>query len=252
MLPIVPRLRHGHQLAALAVLALGCGRAAPATPIQPTTGAIAGVVKDSSSGDPLSFARVAATSWATKETIPGGATTSADGSYRLEALAEGTYLIEVHYADHRVRFFAVPVHAGQTTTLDAAIDAAELKSEASYDYVDMQRNPIVAAPRAGPEHERSATKSGGIRGSVRDSASQQLLPGAVVAATTPGLRDAQLAIANDDGTYLLRSLPPGTYTLSVYYHLVERGNIEVRRTGVAVNAGEITVIDLVLDAQVER
>jgi hypothetical protein len=51
---------------------------------------------------------------------------------------------------------------------------------------------------------------------------------------------------------LLRGLPPGTYTLSVYYHLVERGTIEVRRTGVDVTAGNVTVIDLDLDAQIEH
>lgn len=249
----MPRHRHLCTAITLALLALGCGgRSAPAVPAAPTTGAIAGVVKDSATGDPLSFARVEATEWSTRRAVPDSVTTQADGTYRLDALAEGTYLIEVQYADHRIRFFTVPVHLGRTTTLDVPIDASGLTSSASYDYVDMQRNPIATAAPVGPDRERAAPQSGGIRGSVRDQASKQFLPGAVVAATTPGLRDAQLAIADDDGAYVLRSLPPGLYTLSVYYHLIERGNIEVRRTGVGVNVGEITVIDLVLDAQIEQ
>lgn len=256
MAPSVPHSYHSCAVLILALLAFGCGRGTPAGPTQPTGGAITGVVKDSATGDPLSFARIEATKWSThgssRGAQPDSVTTQADGTYRLDQLAEGTYLVEVQYADHRVRFFTVPVQLGQTTTLDVPIDASGLSSSASYDYVDMQRNPIVTAAPVGPDHERAAPQSGGIRGSVRDQATKQFLPGAVVAATTPGLRDAQLAIADDDGAYLLRSLPPGTYTLSVYYHLIERGNIEVRRTGVGVNVGEITVIDLVLDAQIEQ
>jgi hypothetical protein len=252
MAPFVSHPSHSCAVVTVALLALGCGRGTPAQPAQPTTGAIAGVVTDSSTGDPLSFARIEATEWSTRRAVPDSATTQADGAYRLDALAEGTYLIEVQYADHRVRFFTVPVHLGQTTTLDVPIDASGLTSSASYDYIDMLRNPIATAAPVGPARERAPARSGGIRGSVRDQATQQFLPGAVVAATTPGLRDAQLAIADDDGTYLLRSLPPGTYTLSVYYHLIERGNIEVRRTGVGVNVGEMTVIDLLLDAQIEQ
>ena len=84
---------------------------------------------------------------------------------------------------------------------------------------------------------------------IRDLATGDPLPGAVVAATSPALADAQLAVAGDDGRYRHNGLRPGTYSLSVYYHVIERGNIEVRRTGVEVIAGRTTVIDLNLDSK---
>jgi hypothetical protein len=87
---------------------------------------------------------------------------------------------------------------------------------------------------------------------VRDIARSAALPGAVISAITGATGKTRNAISDDDGRYLLRGLPPGTYTLSVYYHLVDRGNIEVRRTGVEVVAGEVTEIDLDIDAKTEE
>lgn len=239
------------------VVAAACGRA-PGTPAaepaaDPTAGAIAGLVVDQDTGDPLSFATLEATEWKTNKRTVAQVTTGADGDYTIGNLPPGTYLIDVSYRSHRARFFAVPVTAGNTTSLDARLPTRELSSDASYQYVDIANNPVTYAPPR--EDERSAigaTSTGGIRGRVRDIASREDLPGAVVAATNPALRDAIMAIANDDGDYLMRSLPPGTYTLSVYYHLIERGNIEVRRTGVEVVAGEITEIDLHLDSKTDQ
>ena len=60
-----------------------------------------------------------------------------------------------------------------------------------------------------------------------------------------------LAMADEQGRFRMHALSPGVYTLSAYYQVIGRGAIEIRRTNVRVVAGEITVIDLDLDAQPE-
>lgn len=234
-------------------LATACGHAPPPRAPAPTGGAIAGTVRDASSGDALSFADIEITEWGSmKDRTVRTASSRADGEFALTGLRKGLYLVDVRYGEHRVRVFAVPVDPHDTTRLKVTVDTGALSSDKSYQYVDMAKNPVIAAKA--PElarHGIAAARTGAIRGVVTEIASKQRLPGAVVAATTPGVRDAQLAIADDKGDYQLHGLPPGTYTLSVYYHLVERGNIEVRRTGVAVTAGHETVVDLELDTVTE-
>ncbi len=240
--------------AAALILATACSHpaAAPRTPAT-TGGGIAGTVRDSSSGDALSFAEIQITEWGSMaDRQVRSASSRADGGFEQAGLRGGLYLVDVRYGEHRVRVFAVPVDNGKTTELQVKIDTGALSSDKSYQYVDMATNPVLTAKAPDPEQHAIAARTGAIRGVVTEIASKQQLPGAVVAATTPGVRDAQLAIADDRGQYHLRGLTPGTYTLSVYYQLVERGNIEVRRTGVAVDAGRETVIDLQLDAVTEQ
>lgn len=235
-------------------LATACSHPAPPRAPAPTGGTIAGSVHDASSGDALSFADIEITEWGSmKDRTVRSASSRADGKFALTGLRKGLYMVDVHYGEHRVRVFAVPVNRQDTTLLKVTIDTGALSSDQSYQYVDMAKNPVTTAgPAALEQHGIAAARTGAISGVVTEIASKQRLPGAVVAATTPGVRDAQLAIADDKGDYQLRGLPPGTYTLSVYYHLVESGNIEVRRTGVAVTAGHETVVDLQLDAVTEE
>ena len=223
----------------LAVLA-ACGHAAPPPPVAPATGAIAGTVRDQD-GDPLSFVTVI--------TRGGGRghSTATDGSgrFRVGDLPPGRYQVTARWGERSVVVDGVPVRAGAVVKLPLELSLApEAPPMAVVAF------HVLLQPRPQQAPVPIASRSvGGIRGRVRDKQTSDLLPGAVVAAETPGLRDAVLSLAGDDGRYRMPALPPGVYTISASYRVIGRGDIEIRRSNVRVVAGEITLIDLDLDAQ---
>ncbi len=240
-------LRHPVASYLVAALIAGCAAgpraaaptshhdAAPASP----TGTIEGVVLDAVSGGPVSFVDVKAASVAGHRMND---TTGSDGSFRFTDVPVGTYWVTAIYSGHSVRYRHVTVTAGGSVHLDVPLDPE--REDVTLDYGSTAG--VVARSPITPVH------TGSIRGLVRDAETREELPGAVVAATAPVLRDARMAMADDNGSYLLPSLPPGTYTLSVYYHLIDRGNLEIRRTNITVAPGEIKVVDLDLDAETEK
>jgi len=195
------------------------------------------VVLDVGTGQPISFATVFAHSPTLRHET--NATSSGDGSYRLSDLSPGTYRVTARYSTFTAKYDGVVVRSGRETTLDIRLLATSNASG--------QSSGGQAAAHS--SNASSANADGVIQGSVIDGASGESLPGAVVAATSPHLSDARMAMADDKGGFRLLGLPPGNYTLSVYYHLIERGNIEVRKTNVQLHAGETLRVDLELDAR---
>jgi hypothetical protein len=57
-------------------------------------------------------------------------------------------------------------------------------------------------------------QTGTIRGTVKDQQGLAL-PGATVTATSPALQGERTVVSGPDGTFLLRVVPPGTYTLKI-------------------------------------
>lgn len=57
-------------------------------------------------------------------------------------------------------------------------------------------------------------QTGTIRGTVKDQQGLAL-PGATITATSPALQGGRTVVTDTDGTYLFRSIPPGTYSLKV-------------------------------------
>ncbi len=239
------------SLLALFAPACAAGGGASATPhhsghpgVTPGLGAIRGVVRDVGTGEPISFVTVYAHSPLLHR--ERSATTEGNGTYRLGELDPGRYRITAYYSDATARYDDVAVRAGKETTVDIRLratgeaDTASIRSTTASPATDGE----AAAPRA-PLHSRT----GIIEGKVFDGASGASLPGAVVAATAPHLRDARLAMADDQGGFRLLGLPPGSYTLSVYYHLIDRGNIEIRKANVEVRPGRTVEVDLKLDAK---
>jgi len=112
------------------------------------------------------------------------------------------------------------------------------------------------APLAGPGGPSAvgARATGEIAGRVTDGVGARATPfaGAVVAAMAPGQADAPMAISDQRGRYRLRGLRPGRYDLTVYYQLVDRGAIELRRSNIEVTAGRVTRVDLEIDLRVRR
>jgi len=212
--------------------------------IGPRAGAIRGVVRDVGTGQPLSFATVYAHSPALRNET--SATTAGDGQYRLADLDPGEYRITARYSDFTARYEKIAVRAGKETLVDIRILASEGAGDAEYEY--SARGPSGTGPAEKPIAPTRRRK-GTIQGTVLDNVSGTVLPGAVVSATAPHMRDAQFAMADDKGGFRFLGLRPGVYTLSIYYHLIERGNIEVRKANIDLRAGQTVVVDLELDAK---
>ena len=87
--------------------------------------------------------------------------------------------------------------------------------------------------------------TGGVRGIITDRASRDRPLGAIVEATSAGLLGSQTAMVDERGRYYLTSLPPGSYTLTVYYNTARftRGNV-------VVQLGKEVVVNLVIDGSV--
>ena len=75
-----------------------------------------------------------------------------------------------------------------------------------------------------------ASTVGQLRGVVKDKGTNENAVGATVVATSPALQGEQVVITDENGQYFVTSLPPGMYTLTVYYNdsTYARGNVLVQ------------------------
>ena len=71
---------------------------------------------------------------------------------------------------------------------------------------------------------------GSLRGQIRDAGANENAIGATVVATSPALQGEQVVITDENGLYFINSLPPGLYTLTVYYqdNTFSRGNVLIQ------------------------
>ena len=225
--------------AVLLLVSLGCGSSAPpaaqpvsdldgARPAGPT-GAIAGSVRDVATGEPIAFAAIEAIAADQRRAVD---TSGAAGEFRL-TLPPGRYRLSATFGDLGTALPEVVVMKGKITRIHIDLDSR--------------------APLAGPGGPSAvgARATGEIAGRVTDGVGARATPfaGAVVAAMAPGQADAPMAISDQRGRYRLRGLRPGRYDLTVYYQLVDRGAIELRRSDIEVVAGRATHVDLELDLQ---
>jgi iron complex outermembrane receptor protein len=125
------------RLCSRALLALGV-LSIPAAPLAAQSGSISGRVTSAATGQALENAQVQA------QLVGGqafGAVTSAQGTYRLSNLPEGTYVVTVRLIGYEPRTFATIRVAGGDVTVNAALNerAAELTQT------------VVTASRSRPE-----------------------------------------------------------------------------------------------------
>jgi outer membrane receptor protein involved in Fe transport len=83
--------------------------------------------------------------------------------------------------------------------------------------------------------EAQNATTGAVRGIVKDSNTGEALVGVTVVATSPSLQGTQSAITDENGLYLITTLPPGVYQISFFY-----ADATVNSTGVAVSANGTT------------
>jgi Carboxypeptidase regulatory-like domain len=92
-----------------------------------------------------------------------------------------------------------------------------------------------------------AFTTGSVRGVVKDKASGEPSVGATVVATSPALQGEQVVIADETGSYFITSLPPGVYTLTVYYN-----DTTFSRNNVTVSVGKENFVAIAVDTSATK
>ncbi len=84
---------------------------------------------------------------------------------------------------------------------------------------------------------------GSLRGLIRDKANGEAAVGATVVATSPALQGEQVVITDETGQYFITSLPPGIYTLTVYYN-----EATFSRSNVLIQIGKEAVVNVTVSS----
>src|SRR5215470_957856 len=79
-------------------------------------------------------------------------------------------------------------------------------------------------------YAQASATVGSLRGVLKDQSNGDAAVGATVVATSPALQGEQVVITDENGQYFITSLPPGLYTLTVYYNnnTFSRGNVLIQ------------------------
>jgi hypothetical protein len=76
--------------------------------------------------------------------------------------------------------------------------------------------PMKCDPIAQPAVTPASASVGAVGGVIRDERCE-LVAGATVVAASPALQGSQVAITDEQGRFKIDILPPGMYTLTIYY-----------------------------------
>jgi len=93
-------------------------------------------------------------------------------------------------------------------------------------------------------HAQAGATVGQLRGVIRDKAESGPAVGATVVATSPALQGEQVVITDENGQYFVTALPPGVYTLTVYYN-----DQTFSRSNVLVQIGKEVVVNVTVDSK---
>jgi len=231
------------RLVILALIVAGCGATAGGgSPHghgrgRQTTGTLAGLARDHDSGDPVALAEIRIRG----KTVDGVRTTSNDrGHYEFGHLQPGRYQLSAQFAGQPVEVTNIEVHANETTYVDLVFTLGH-PDLIHVDYGDAKQSQI---DRYNPPSLGASVAM--IEGTVNDVSTKERVPGAVVTAVTHANNREQTeqTVSDDDGRYRFESLSPGIYAVSAYYSISGRGQIEVRRSEIAVAGAEAVIVPL--------
>ncbi len=219
----------------LAVLVLAaCGAAQHAAP--PKEGAIAGVARDHDSGDPVAHAELRLR--ATGDMRARTAASDGKGAFTFDHVPPGRYDLSASFAGQPIAVDNIDVTAGKTAVIDVTFTLGR-PDPVTVDFGNPKEGEI---DRYRPAHHAQTT--GVIEGTVTDVGTRDRVAGAVVTASRGPDTDALQAVTDDQGRYRFEGIDPGTYVVSAYYSIGGRGQIEVRRSDIAVAGGEGVIVPL--------
>jgi hypothetical protein len=215
-------------------LTAACVRSSPHAVVAP--GAITGLIRRAETGAAVTGAIVVLRR--PGELAPERRITDASGAYVIRALPPGTYTVTAHLERWIIGERTVEVRPGAVAGLDFTVapPAAEV--------------PDLNAPGA-PELWRyrpdaADPSTGAIEGTVADLQHQRVAS-AVVSITATGTVNTTQTVTDDDGRFVVADLAPGSYEVSAYYAVVRRGQMEVRRSRVILEGGDVVVVPLWLE-----
>lgn len=215
--------------AALVVLAVACGASSPHARHKALDGAVAGLVRDSASGEPIATAELQLVGSANTFTTQSGPS----GLYEIDHLKPGRYTLHATYAGQPVTVSNIDIVAGEAMYVDVmftlgAVEPITLDYAASRDAEITRYHPRTGAPL--------------LEGTVSDTTTRMRIAGAVVTAVGPG--DTLQTVSDDQGRFKFAPVAPGTYVVSAYYSVGGRGQIEIRRSDIQVGATDAVVVPL--------
>jgi hypothetical protein len=233
----------GHAVRYALVILAACSSAQHAQPHQERLGAIAGLVRDHDSGDVISQAKIHIRPQG--QILPLVTISAKDGTYTQPKLAPGHYSLSADFGTEQVNVENIVVGAGDPTVVDITFTLGH-PDPVTVDFGNPKDSEI---DRYRPAHHPS---SGLIEGTVNDRGSHMRVAGAVVTAIGPGagpLVPTLQAVSDDQGRYRFDPVPPGIYIVSAYYSVGDRGQIEVRRSGIAVEPSEGVIVPLWVETE---
>jgi uncharacterized protein (DUF2141 family) len=219
----------------LAVLVLAaCGAAQhPA----PKDGSIAGVARDHDSGDPIAHAEIRVR--AQGEMRARSASSNKQGGFELDHLPPGRYDLSASFAGQPLTVDNIDVGAGKTAVVDLTFTLGR-PDPITADFGNPKEGAI---DRYHPAHHAQAT--GIIEGTVSDAGTHERVAGAVITAARG--TNALQGVTDDQGRFRFDDVEPGTYVVSAYYSIAGHGQIEQRRSDIAVAGGEGVIVPLFIE-----
>lgn len=218
-------------LALLVAWTVACGpRARP----KPTTGAIAGLVRDQDSGEALAKAEIRVRA-ASGERVT---TSGPEGFYDVDHLPPGRYQLVASFAGQPLEVANIVVRAGEATAVDLWFTLGR-PDPIRLDWGNLEE---VRIQRYRPK--QLGDQAGLVEGTVTATESRQRVAGAVVTVVGAQPETTQQTVTDDRGRFRFDPVPPGVYSVSAYYNISGRGQIEVLRNGITVGGGEAVVVPL--------
>lgn len=202
---------------------------------RPTTGGIAGLARDQDTGDPIAKAEI-------RLAAGGRSTVSGDNDlYDIDHLQPGKYALVAVFAGQPVEISNIDVRAGQVTMVDLVFTLGR-PEPIRVDFGNAKASEIA---RYRPSN--AAPQTAIIEGTVSDTATKQRVAGAVVTAIVgDDINKTQQTISDDSGRFRFET-QPGIYSVSAYYSVSGRGQIEVRRSNISVEGAEAVHVPLFIE-----
>jgi hypothetical protein len=202
--------------------------------------AVLGLARDTHTGEPVAMAEIELHGPAVGH---GRKThTNKSGLYTIDGLDRGTYTLRAVFAGQPIEITKIPVRDGEATYIDIMFTLGDPQP---INVVFGDKSAEITRYR--PKNIQPSAIV--IEGTVSDLQTHERVVGAVVTAVytdaAKNLKTEQ-TITDEHGRYRFENIPPGAYTVSAYYSISGRAQVEMQR-GVDVNASEAVIVPLVIE-----